>query len=77
LAAAAGQRVRIYRVGDEEATKLAYLEKHGLMPGRLLKVKEVRALDGAVTVEDERGETYSLGGTLAGSVFVRSVSEGG
>jgi DtxR family transcriptional regulator, Mn-dependent transcriptional regulator len=73
-AAAAGQRVSIYRVGDQEAAKLAYLEEHGLIPGRLLKVKAVRALDGVVTVEDEHGETYSFGGTVAGSVFVRSAS---
>ncbi len=75
-AAAAGQRVRIYRVGDEEGAKLAYLEEHGLMPGRLLEVKEVRTVDGVVTVEDEEGETRILGGPLAGSVFVRSVSQG-
>jgi DtxR family Mn-dependent transcriptional regulator len=73
--AAAGQLVRIYRVGDEEAAKLAYLEEHGLMPGRLLKVKEVRAVDGVVTVEDAEGETRILGEPLASSVFVRSASE--
>jgi DtxR family transcriptional regulator, Mn-dependent transcriptional regulator len=73
--AAAGQLVRIYRVGDEEAAKLAYLEEHGLMPGRLLKVKEVCAVDGVVTVEDAEGETRILGEPLAGSVFVRSASE--
>ena len=73
--AAAGQRVRIYRVGDEEAAKLAYLEEHGLMPGRLLKVKDLRAVDGVVTVEDAEGETRILGEPLAGSVFVRSASE--
>jgi DtxR family Mn-dependent transcriptional regulator len=73
--AAAGQRVRIYRVGDEEAAKLAYLEEHGLTPGRLLKVKEVRAVDGVVTVEDAEGETRILGEPLAGSIFVRSASE--
>jgi DtxR family Mn-dependent transcriptional regulator len=73
--AAAGQLVRIYRVGDEEAAKLAYLEEHGLMPGRLLKVKDVRAVDGVVTVEDAEGETRILGEPLAGSVFVRSASE--
>jgi DtxR family transcriptional regulator, Mn-dependent transcriptional regulator len=73
--AAAGQRVRIYRVGDEEAAKLAYLEEHGLTPGRLLKVKEVRAVDGVVTVEDAEGETRNLGEPLAGSVFVRSAPE--
>jgi hypothetical protein len=63
-------------VGDEEAAKLAYLEEHGLMPGRLLDVKEVRAFDGVITVEDEEGETRILGGPLADSVFVRSTSEG-
>jgi DtxR family transcriptional regulator, Mn-dependent transcriptional regulator len=73
-AATPGQRVRIYRVGDEEAAKLAYLEQHGLTPGTLLVVREVRALDGVVTVETEEGETRSIGGPLAGSVFVRSTS---
>jgi DtxR family transcriptional regulator, Mn-dependent transcriptional regulator len=73
--AAAGQLVRIYRVGDEEAAKLAYLEEHGLMPGRLLKVKEVRAVDGVVTVEDAEGEPRILGEPLASSVFVRSASD--
>jgi DtxR family transcriptional regulator, Mn-dependent transcriptional regulator len=76
-AAATGQRVRIYRVGDEESAKLAYLEEHGLTPGRLLAVREVRALDGVVIVDDEDGKTRALGGPLAGSVFVRSASEGG
>src|SRR5215216_7801161 len=71
-----GQQVRIYRVGDEEPAKLAYLEEHGLMPGRLLKVKVVRAFDGVVIVEDEDAETCTLGGPLARSVFVRSASEG-
>jgi DtxR family Mn-dependent transcriptional regulator len=76
-AAAAGQRVRIYRVGDEGAARLAYLEEHGLTPGRLLEVREVRALDGVVTVETEEGQTRSLGNPLAGSVFVQSASERG
>ena len=72
--AAAGQRVRIYRVGPEDARTLAFLKESGLVPGRLLEVKEVRDLDGVVTVEDEGGETRILGGPLAGSVFVRSAS---
>jgi len=74
-AAATGQRVRIYRVGDEEAATLAFLEEHGLMPGRLLKVREVRALDGVVLVEGEDGETHIVGGPLASSVFVQSTSD--
>jgi DtxR family transcriptional regulator, Mn-dependent transcriptional regulator len=70
-----GQRVRIYRVGDEEPARLAYLEELGLTPGRLLEVREVRVLDGVVVVEDEAVETRSIGGPLAGSVFVRSASD--
>jgi DtxR family Mn-dependent transcriptional regulator len=73
--ATTGQWIRIYRMGDEEAAKLAYFEKHGLRPGRLLKVKEVRALDGVITVEDEGGEARSIGGPLAGSIFVRNIPE--
>jgi DtxR family Mn-dependent transcriptional regulator len=70
-ATAAGQRVCIYRVGDGDPSTLAFLEGIGLVPGRVLDVKEVRALDGVVVVEDQEGETRSLGGSLAGSVFVR------
>src|SRR5918996_1159414 len=49
--ATAGQRVRISKVGDDPST-LEYLGEHGLVPGRLLNVREVRDLDGVVTVED-------------------------
>ena len=69
--AAAGQLVLISKVSDE-ASMLDYLGEHGLVPGRLLKVKEVRGLDGVVTVEDEDGETHALGESLARSVFVRA-----
>ena len=68
--AAAGQRVRISKVSDD-ASMLDYLGERGLVPGRLLEVREVRDLDGVVTVEDEEGETHALGESLARSVFVR------
>jgi len=55
---------------------LAYLGKHGLVPGRLLEVKEVRDLDGVVTVEDEDGTPHSLGKLLATSILVWSTLEG-
>ena len=74
--AAAGRRVRIYKVSDESIPTLDYLGEHGLVPGRLLDVKEVRALDGVVTVEDEDGKAHSIGGPLASSVFVQTISEG-
>jgi DtxR family Mn-dependent transcriptional regulator len=74
MAAAAGQRAHISRVGHEEASLLAYLGERGLVPGRTLEVKEIRHLDGVVTVEDENGTIHSLGAPLARALFVRSPS---
>jgi DtxR family transcriptional regulator, Mn-dependent transcriptional regulator len=71
--AAAGQRVRISKVGDDPST-LDYLGDHGLVPGRLLRVREVRDLDGVVTVEDEDGGSHALGEPLARAVFVQTIA---
>ena len=70
--AGAGRRVRIYKVGDDDSM-LEYLGERGLVPGRTLTVKEVRELDGVITVEDEGRETYSFGSPVARRVFVRPV----
>jgi len=70
--AVVGQRVRIFAVSDESSPMLDYLGERKLVPGRLLSVKEVRDLDGVVTVEDEDGESHAFGESLAHSVFVRS-----
>ncbi len=72
--AAVGQRVVVARVGQEDARLLAYLGGRGLVPGRRLAVREARALDGVVTVEDEDGSAFALGGPLAGTLFVRGAS---
>ncbi len=69
--AAPGDTVRVARVGHQDAGQLAYLWEHELIPGRVLNVREVRALDGVVTVEDEGGDALALGGSLAGAIFVR------
>jgi DtxR family transcriptional regulator, Mn-dependent transcriptional regulator len=76
-AAEAGERVLVSQVSHRDAAALTYLGERGLVPGRLLKVREVRSLDGVVTVEDENGTAHSLGPLLAGSIFVQSPSEGG
>jgi len=76
-AAAAGQRVLIARVGHETSTLLTYLGERGLVPGRLIRVEEARALDGVITVADEDGTVHSLGAPLAGTLFVRSAPEDG
>ncbi len=73
--AEAGQRVRIVKVSDESASILNYLGERGLVPGRILGVKEVRTLDGVVTVEDEDGDEHPLGESLARAIFVQAVSD--
>jgi DtxR family Mn-dependent transcriptional regulator len=71
----AGQRVHIIKVSDESASALNYLGERGLVPGSVLSVKEVRSLDGVVTVEDEGGDEHPLGEALAQAIFVQAVSE--
>ncbi len=70
-----GQRVRIVKVGDESVEVLNYLGERGLTPGRALSVKEVRVVDGVVTVEDEGGEEHPLGESLAREIFVQRITE--
>ena len=70
--AVAGQRLRISKVKDEDATMLDYFGDRNLVPGRRLRVREVRALDGVVIVEDEEAKVYILGEPLARSIFVRN-----
>src|ERR671910_626323 len=72
--ASAGRRLRIAKVRDEDAAMLDYLGERNLVPGRWLSVREVRALDGVVIVEDEEAEVYALGEPLARSIFVRNDS---
>ncbi len=66
----AGQHIRIVKVDDESASVLNHLGERGLVPGCLVSVKEVRAVDGVVTVEDEGGEEHPLGESLARAIFV-------
>lgn len=68
--AVAGQRLLISKVRDEDAAMLDYFGDRNLVPGRRLTVKEVRAIDGVVIVEDEEAEVYALGDPLARSMFV-------
>ena len=70
--AAAGERVRVCRV-SEDAGVLAHLGERGLIPGEALRVQEVRAVDGVVTVEDKDGVSHALGHALAASIFVERV----
>lgn len=75
--AAAGRRVVISKVSDEDASMLDYLGDRKLVPGRTLTVREVRSLDSVVTVEDEEEKLHSLGEPLARSISVKVVGEAG
>ena len=75
--AVAGRRVLISKVSDEDPSMLDYLGEHGLVPGRMLIVREVRSLDSVVTVEDEEGTLHSLGEPLARSISVKVVGDAG
>jgi DtxR family Mn-dependent transcriptional regulator len=72
-----GARVEVARVALEDAAALSYLGERGLVPRSVVVVREVRAVDGVVTVEDEEGTTLSLGSSLADAIFVRGESAGG
>lgn len=65
-----GTRVRIRKVGDDDAPVLDFLEGRGLVPGRVLEVIEARELDGVVVARDELGETHALGARLARALSV-------
>lgn len=71
--AEAGQKVRISKVSDESIPMLDYLGERGLVPGRIVEVKEKRDIDGVVVVEDADGEVHHLGGPLVKSVFARKI----
>jgi DtxR family Mn-dependent transcriptional regulator len=70
--AQAEERVVVSRVENRDPAVLSYLREHGLVPGSLLTVREARAIDGVVTVEDEEGNSFSLGNPLASSIFILS-----
>jgi DtxR family Mn-dependent transcriptional regulator len=72
-----GTHIEVARIGHEDPASLSYLGERGLMPGRSMVVKEVRALDGVVTVEDAEGTTHSLRPSLADAIFVRVSMDGG
>jgi DtxR family transcriptional regulator, Mn-dependent transcriptional regulator len=72
-----GARVEVARVALEDAAALSYLGERGLVPRSVVVVREVRAVDGVVTVEDEEGTALSLGSSLADAIFVRGESADG
>jgi DtxR family transcriptional regulator, Mn-dependent transcriptional regulator len=72
-----GEQVRISQITNRDTSVLTYLGERGLVPGKLLEVKEVRDVDEVVVVEDENGTPHSLGKPLTISILVQSTSGSG
>jgi len=71
-AAAAGERVRVRRVQDEDAERLRYLAELGIRPGAMIRILDRAPYDGPITlwVGGSAGATRAIGVGLAAEVFV-------
>jgi DtxR family Mn-dependent transcriptional regulator len=73
-ASAAGQRLVIYRVSDDDPDLLHYLEELGLMPGALVEIVGKAPFNGPITLRVGTREQV-IGHEVAGSVFVLPAGE--
>jgi len=74
-ATAAGERVRVRRVQDEDAERLRYLAELGIRPGAMVRILDRAPYDGPITlwVGESAGTTRAIGVGLAAEVFVELV----
>lgn len=69
-----GERGRVVRIIQEEATLLDYLAQHGVFPNQVVEVEDIAPLDGPLTVRI--GETlHVLGRKVSDLVLVEAISE--
>ena len=74
---AAGERVRVRQVMDDDGERLRYLAELGIRPGSILRVLDRAPFDGPITlwVGDGAGSvTRAVGPALGAQVFVESLS---
>jgi DtxR family Mn-dependent transcriptional regulator len=71
---AVGQRVRVVRVGDEDAGLLRYLASLGLRPGVMVTLTERAPFDGPLTLAID-SKTQQVGSSLAGRVDVELLGD--
>jgi DtxR family Mn-dependent transcriptional regulator len=77
--AAAGERVRVRRVQDENAERLRYLAELGIRPGAVVRILDKAPFDGPITlwVDDVAGvggSARAIGTGLAAQVYVDAAS---
>ena len=71
--AAAGERVRVRQVMDDDAERLRYLAELGIRPGAIIRILDRAPFDGPMTLwvgESGGGATRAIGTALAAQVFV-------
>ncbi|HEX7123375.1 MAG TPA: FeoA family protein, partial [Gemmatimonadaceae bacterium] len=71
---AVGQRVRVVRVGDEDAGLLRYLASLGIRPGVVVTLAERAPFDGPLTLAIN-GATCQVGASLAARVHVEHLGD--
>jgi DtxR family Mn-dependent transcriptional regulator len=75
-AVAAGERVRVRRVQDEDGERLRYLAELGIRPGATVRILDRAPYDGPITlwVGESAGTTRAIGAGLAAEVFVEAAA---
>jgi DtxR family transcriptional regulator, Mn-dependent transcriptional regulator len=74
--AAAGERVRVRMVMDDDGERLRYLAELGIRPGSIIRLLDRAPFDGPITLwvgGDTGGATRAVGPALAAQVFVESL----
>jgi DtxR family transcriptional regulator, Mn-dependent transcriptional regulator len=74
--AAAGERVRVRMVMDDDGERLRYLAELGIRPGSVIRLLDRAPFDGPITLwvgGDTGGATRAVGPALAAQVFVESL----
>ena len=74
--AAAGERVRVRMVMDDDGERLRYLAELGIRPGSIIRLLDRAPFDGPITLwvgDGTGGVTRAVGPALAAQVFVESL----
>ncbi|MDQ2666390.1 MAG: metal-dependent transcriptional regulator [Gemmatimonadota bacterium] len=75
---APGERLRVRRVQDEDASRLRYLAELGIRPGAQVRILDKAPFEGPITVwvgDSAGGSTRAIGVALAEQVFVEVIGE--
>lgn len=70
---AAGERVEVLRVAEDDESLLTYLSSLGLFPGVVVAIDEVSPFEGPFLLTVRRN-TFALGRDIAGKVIVKHVA---